>query len=155
MLNKQITKGLGTGIQSIVTQSFGGLIYYLKGWVTSFKKEILELSAKVEPVIAVEKQEVRFQFEIEGRELEFELNTRYYDIEKEIYNISIDRIENMSLIYHLEINNSVEKQIVISTIDKTEIINYIEHLGTIREIECSDRSQVFDEAHQYFETPQL
>lgn len=157
MIDKHITRGLGPGSQSIITKAFGGLFYRLKGWVTAFKKEIVDWATKLYPTRGREREEPSVLFEATERETEFETFPRSIEFIKELFINGVERLSMAATgVFHKEITNTFEKVPPVATgVIKEEPMYGVEHLGTVREVECPVRSQVFDEAHEYFETPQL
>lgn len=154
-MNLLITKGLGNN-SVIVGQGFGGFFYKLKGWVTTFKREVIDWALKLDPTKSVEKLLPFTLFEVESRIISVEVTAQELTFERTEALNSVERLEMTTGVFHDEIVRDFEKNVPsITGMDKEVPLQGVEHLGTNTSVECSLRSQVFDEAHEYFETPQL
>jgi hypothetical protein len=149
-----ITKGLGND-HRIVTQGYGGLFYLLKGWVTVFKKELKDWADKKEPVIPIERPIPVTVFDAKSRIIGFTASQRVREFIRNTQTNLVEKLKMSTGILHKGIFRIFDKIAPIATVDKLKPIYGVEHPGTNTNVNCSVRSRVFDEAHKYFETPQL
>lgn len=156
-MDKIVTRGLGGGKHSLVSQGFGGLFYRLKGWVTVFKKELIDWAEKLLPEKGTERLEPITLFEAQPRTVEFEAQPRVNEFSRGDVSNLFERLKMEVVgVFHTEVIREFEKiSPKVTGVEKEEPIYGVDHPGTNIEVECLDRAREFDEAHEYFETPQL
>lgn len=150
-----LTRGLGPK-QSIISQGFGGILRWLKGWVTAFKTEVIDWALKLDPTKSAERTPPTVAFEFLPFVAEADTYSRNTVFYKEQILPLIDKDAMSAVILHNEVIKNFEKTAPVVIGVDYELGPYgVERLEFNIAVDCEDRDRVFDEVHEYFETPQL